>query len=162
VEGYVGPPSSRHISRELPYCRFHANMCWLATGAARWRLESSSSSPGGRRSDRERSACDRSGRSQAAALAETVAAFRHPKLAAVRLAGELNKKPIDSASLDDLLQRLKTQLMKLAPIIDLEILREPEGVLSLRERTQARLPFGRAWLSHAATGVDDRAIPQCP
>jgi hypothetical protein len=50
----------------------------------------------------------------AAALAEKVAAFRHPKLAAVHLAGELNEKPTDSASLDELLQRLKTQLNKLA------------------------------------------------
>jgi hypothetical protein len=31
-----------------------------------------------------------------------------------------------------LLQRLKTQLMKLAPIIDLEILREPEGARTER------------------------------
>jgi hypothetical protein len=38
---------------------------------------------------------------QAAALAEKVAAFRHPKLSAVRLAGELNKKPTDGASLDE-------------------------------------------------------------
>ena len=38
---------------------------------------------------------------QAAALAEKVAAFRHPKLAAVRLAGELNEKPTDSASLHE-------------------------------------------------------------
>jgi hypothetical protein len=64
---------------------------------------------------------------QAAALAEKVAAFRHPKLSAVRLAGELNKKPTDGASLDELLQRIKASLVKLGPIIDLEIVREPQG-----------------------------------
>ena len=46
--------------------------------------------------------------------------MRLPKLSAVRLAGELNKKPTDSASLDELLQRIKEQLTKLGPIIDLE------------------------------------------
>ena len=45
---------------------------------------------------------------QAAALAEKVAAFRHPKLSAVRLAGELNKSPTDGATLDELLERIKT------------------------------------------------------
>jgi hypothetical protein len=44
---------------------------------------------------------------QAAALAEKVAAFRHPKLSAVRLAGELNKSPTDGATLDELLERIK-------------------------------------------------------
>jgi hypothetical protein len=53
--------------------------------------------------------------------------FRHPKLSAVRLAGELNKKPTDGASLDELLQRIKTSLVKLGPILDLEIVREPQG-----------------------------------
>jgi hypothetical protein len=64
---------------------------------------------------------------QAAFLAEKVAAFRHPKLSAVRLAGELNKSPTDGATLDELLERIKTQLTKLAPIIDLEVVREPQG-----------------------------------
>jgi hypothetical protein len=89
----------------------------------------------------QRSGC--SGRPQAAALAEKVAAFRHPKLAAARLAGELNKKPIDSASLDELLQWLKKQLNKLAPIIDLEILREPEGA-----RTERGVTVGRQTVEH--------------
>ena len=53
---------------------------------------------------------------QAAAMAEKVAAFRHPKLSAVRLAGELNKKPIEGATLDELLERIKEQLTKLGPI----------------------------------------------
>ena len=64
---------------------------------------------------------------QAAAMAEKVAAYRHPKLSAVRLAGELNKKPTDGATLDELLERIKTELTKLGPILDLEVVREPEG-----------------------------------
>ena len=64
---------------------------------------------------------------QAAALAEKVAAFRHPKLSAVRLAGELNRKPMDGATLDELLGRIKTELTKLGPILDVEMVREPEG-----------------------------------
>jgi hypothetical protein len=65
-------------------------------------------------------------------MAEKVAAFRHPKLSAVRLAGELNKSPTDGTTLD-VLERIKTQLTKLGPIIDLEIVREPRG----RERSTA-------------------------
>ena len=62
-----------------------------------------------------------------AAMAEKVATYRHPKLSAVRLAGELNKKPTDGATLDELLARIKTELTKLGPILDLEVVREPEG-----------------------------------
>src|SRR5262249_24112389 len=64
---------------------------------------------------------------QAATMAEKVAAFRHPKLSAVRLARELNKKPPDGASLDELLQRIKAQLTKLGPILDLKVVRESQG-----------------------------------
>ena len=64
---------------------------------------------------------------QAATLAEKVAAFRHPKLSAVRLAGELNRKPMDGATLDELLARIKAELTKLGPILDLEVVREPGG-----------------------------------
>jgi hypothetical protein len=55
---------------------------------------------------------------------------------AVRLAGDLHKKPTDSASLDQLLQRIKEQLIRLAPIIDLEVTREPEGARTERGGSQ--------------------------
>jgi hypothetical protein len=58
---------------------------------------------------------------QAAAMAEKVATYRHPKLSAVRL-GELNKKPTNGATLDELLVRIKTQLTKLGPILGLEVM----------------------------------------
>ena len=64
---------------------------------------------------------------QAATLAEKVAAFRHRKPSPIRLAGELNEKPTDGATLEELLERIKTQLRKLGPILDLEMVREPEG-----------------------------------
>ena len=73
----------------------------------------------------QRSGC--SGRSQAAALAEKVAAFRHPKLSAVRLAGEPNKSPTDGATLDERLEGIKAQLTKIGPLIDLEVMCAPEG-----------------------------------
>ena len=63
---------------------------------------------------------------QAAALAEKVAAFRHPRLSAVRLAGELDRKPMDGATLDELLARIKAELTKLGPILDLDVVREPQ------------------------------------
>jgi hypothetical protein len=50
-----------------------------------------------------------------------------PKLPAVRLADELNKKPPDGASLDELLEQIKAELTELGPIIDLEVVREPQG-----------------------------------
>ena len=63
---------------------------------------------------------------QAAALAEKVAAFRHPKLAAVRLAGELNKKPTEG-TLDELLERLKAEFGEARPDHRPEVVREPQG-----------------------------------
>jgi hypothetical protein len=53
---------------------------------------------------------------QAGHAAEKVAAFRHPKLSSVRLAGELNMKSTDGATLEELIGRIKTELTKLGPI----------------------------------------------
>ena len=64
---------------------------------------------------------------QAASIAKEVAAYRHAKLSAVRLAGELRHGPADTATLDDLLERIKGELTKLGPIIDMEVVREPQG-----------------------------------
>ena len=58
----------------------------------------------------------------------------------MRLAGELNKKPTNGATLDELLVRVKTQLTKLGPILDLEILREPEGTDGGRAIEHGRRP----------------------
>ena len=64
---------------------------------------------------------------QAATIARYVAAYRHPKLSAIRLAGEVRQGPADGATLDELLARIKAELVTLGPILQLEVVREPEG-----------------------------------
>ena len=64
---------------------------------------------------------------QAATIARYVAAYRHPKLSAIRLAGEVRQGPADGATLDELLERIKAELVTLGPILQLEVVREPEG-----------------------------------
>jgi hypothetical protein len=68
---------------------------------------------------------------KALAAAEKVARYRHVQLSAIRLAGDINAKVADGASLDELLVKIKGNLEKLkpilGPIIDLEVAREPQG-----------------------------------
>ena len=64
---------------------------------------------------------------QAASIARDVAAYRHAKLSAVRLAGEIKQGPADGATLDELLERIKAELNVLGPILEMEIVREPDG-----------------------------------
>jgi hypothetical protein len=64
---------------------------------------------------------------KALAAAEKVAKYRHAKLSAVRLAGDINATVTDNASLDELLVKIKDELRKLGPLIDLEAIREPQG-----------------------------------
>ena len=54
------------------------------------------------------------------------------KLAALRLAGDLKSDPAEG-TLDELLERIKAELSKLGPILDLEVVREPQS----RERSAA-------------------------
>ena len=56
---------------------------------------------------------------QAVRVAEKVARYRHAQLSAIKLAGDINAKVTDSASLDELVAKLKGELHKLAPIVDL-------------------------------------------
>jgi hypothetical protein len=74
---------------------------------------------------------------QAASIAKEVAAYRHAKLSAVRLAGELKHGPADTATLDELLERIKGELSKLGPILDVEVVPEPQA-----SRTQGELTVG--------------------
>ena len=62
----------------------------------------------------------------AASWAEKVAAYRYAKLSAIKLAGG-PQRPSDPATLDELLVRIKTELTKLAPILDFEMVRKPQG-----------------------------------
>ena len=62
---------------------------------------------------------------KAATWAEKVAAFRHAKLSAIKLA--MTPRPADPATLDELIMRIKTELAKLAPILDFEMVPKPQG-----------------------------------
>jgi len=62
------------------------------------------------------------------AAAEKVAKYRHAQLSAVRLAGDINAAVTDDASLDELLVKIKAELVKLGPLIDLDAIREQQGV----------------------------------
>ena len=62
---------------------------------------------------------------QTAQVAEKVAAFRHAKLSAVKLATV--QRPSDPATLDELIMGIKAELAKLAPIIDLDAVLTPQG-----------------------------------
>ena len=64
---------------------------------------------------------------KALGAAEKVARYRHAQLSAVKIAGELKSGPADGATLDELLERIKHQLTKLGPILELEVVREPQG-----------------------------------
>jgi hypothetical protein len=78
------------------------------------------------------------------AAAEKVARYRHAQLSAVKIAGELKHGPADTATLDELLERIKAQLTKLAPIIDLEVVCERQG-----SRTEGGLAAGSQTIEHA-------------
>jgi hypothetical protein len=68
---------------------------------------------------------------KALGAAEKVARYRHAQLSAIKLAGDINAKVTDGASLDDLLVKIKGELEKLkpilGPIIELEVAGEPQG-----------------------------------
>ena len=64
---------------------------------------------------------------KALTAAEKVARYRHAPLSAIKLAGDINARVADDASLDELLERIKGELAKLAPILGLEVVHEPEG-----------------------------------
>jgi hypothetical protein len=81
---------------------------------------------------------------QTAQVAAKVAAFKHAKLSALRLVGDPTSKSIEGASLDELLERIKAELTKLGPILDIEVVREPEG-----PRTEGGLAAGSQTIEHA-------------
>jgi hypothetical protein len=52
--------------------------------------------------------------------AEKVARYRHAQLSAVRLAGDINAKNYDDVTLDELLVTIKSEMVKLGPLIGLD------------------------------------------
>jgi hypothetical protein len=57
---------------------------------------------------------------KALAAAEKVARYRHAQLAAVRLAGDINAGNNDDVTLDELLVTIKSEMVKLGPLIGLD------------------------------------------
>jgi hypothetical protein len=57
---------------------------------------------------------------KALAAAEKVARYRHAQLSAVRLAGDINAKNYDDVTLDELLVTIKSEMVKLGPLIGLD------------------------------------------
>jgi hypothetical protein len=79
------------------------------------------------------------------AAAEKVAKYRHAQLSAVRLAGDLNAK-MDNATLDELLDNIKSELTTLAPLVGWEVVTSPpqagaEGGLTVGSRASGKTPF---------------------
>jgi hypothetical protein len=81
---------------------------------------------------------------KALAAAEKVARYRHAQLSAIRLAGDINARVTDNASLDELLVKIKDELTKLAPLIDLEVVREPQGSRIEGGSSKSMLPASRS------------------
>ena len=59
------------------------------------------------------------------AAAEKVARYKHAQLSSVRLAGDISGN-MDDVTLDELLVTIKQEWAKLAPLIDLDAVEEPE------------------------------------
>jgi hypothetical protein len=57
---------------------------------------------------------------KALAAAEKVARYRHAQLSAVRLAGDINARNYDDATLEELVVSIKSELVKLDPHIGLD------------------------------------------
>jgi acetylornithine deacetylase/succinyl-diaminopimelate desuccinylase-like protein len=81
---------------------------------------------------------------QTAQVAEKVARYKHAALSAVKLAGDFDARVTDNASLDELLDKIKDELRKLGPLIDLEAIWEPRGSRAERGLSKSVLPAGRS------------------
>jgi hypothetical protein len=80
---------------------------------------------------------------KALAAAEKVSRYRHAQISAVRLAGDINATITDDASLDELLAKIKDELRKLGPLVDLEAIREPQGSRTEGGSSKSMLPASR-------------------
>ena len=78
-----------------------------------------------------------------------MARYRHAQLSAVKLAGDINATVTDGLSLDELLVKIKDELRKLGPLIDLEAIREPQGSRTEGGLTAGSRAIERGWRSRA-------------
>jgi hypothetical protein len=88
------------------------------------------------------------------AAAEKVARYRHAQLSAVRLAGDINAKNYDDVTLDELLVTIKSEMVKLGPLIGLDpnqllLLQgaENRSPVTVNESEPEALSPRRAWVS---------------
>ncbi len=66
---------------------------------------------------------------EAVAIAKEVAGFRHPRLAAVKLAGDPNAPLIpDNMTMEQLRADIVAEVGRLGHILDLDAIREPQGI----------------------------------
>jgi hypothetical protein len=86
---------------------------------------------------------------KALAAAEKVARYRHAQLSAVRLAGDINAGNND-VTLDELLVTIKSQMVKLGPLIGLDVSqlqgaenRSPVTVNGSKPEAISSRPIGR-------------------
>jgi hypothetical protein len=76
---------------------------------------------------------------EAAAIAEKIAPYRHPRLSAMKLAGDPNN-PVrikEDASLDELRAEVQKHFKILAPVLDLEALMAPADGVTNRDVPRA-------------------------
>jgi hypothetical protein len=78
---------------------------------------------------------------KALAVAEKVAKYRHARLAAVRLAGDISAT-VDNSTVEELLVKIKEEYTKLAPLLDLDVVGEAQG-------SKTKRPWPRTASSHA-------------
>jgi hypothetical protein len=71
---------------------------------------------------------------RAAQVAGKVAPYRHAHLSAIKLADDINAKRYDHATLDELVAKINAGLCKLAPLLDIDAIRESQGVEKRRRR----------------------------
>jgi MaoC like domain len=65
---------------------------------------------------------------QAMRVVEKVARHRHAQLSTINLAGDVNAKGMEGLSIEEAIELLKFELRKLGPRIDLDAIREQQGV----------------------------------
>jgi hypothetical protein len=86
---------------------------------------------------------------QAVRVAEKVVRYRHTQLSAIKLAGDVNATIVDNMSLDELLVKIKDELRKLGPLIDLKAILEPEGSRTEGGSTVESRTIEHGWRSRA-------------
>ncbi len=66
---------------------------------------------------------------EAVAIAKEVAGFRHPRLSAVKIAGNPNEPLIpDNMTIEQLRQDIVSEVARLGHVLDLPVVREPQGI----------------------------------